>query len=70
MKRKKIVDDYSSFGYDAAVFWKTCRKAAVSINEDVLSIIHKFVACMAVKEALNKMTAGDMYPEDHNELLK
>jgi hypothetical protein len=25
---------------------------------------------MAVKEALNKMTAGDMYPRDDNELLK
>ena len=70
MKQKKIVDDYSSFGYDAAVFWMACRKAVVVINEDVLSIIHEFVACMAVKEALNKMNAGDMYPNDNNELLK
>jgi hypothetical protein len=70
MKEKKIVDDYSSFGYDAAVFWMTCRKAAVLINEDVLSIIHEFMTCMAVKEALNKMNAGDMYPKDYHELLK
>ncbi len=51
-------------------FWVTRRKAAALINEDVLSIIHEFVACMAVKEALNKMNAGDMYPNDNNELLK
>jgi hypothetical protein len=36
------------------------RKAAVLIHEDVLSIIHEFMAGMAAKEALNKMSAGDM----------
>jgi len=45
MKQKKIVDDYSSFGYDAAVFWMTCGKVVVVMNEDVLSIIHEFEAC-------------------------
>ncbi|MDD4356619.1 MAG: hypothetical protein PHN98_05145 [Smithellaceae bacterium] len=60
MKKKKIVDDYSSFGYDAAVFWMTGRKAVELIHEDVLGIFHEFTADMAVKEALNKMTANGM----------
>jgi hypothetical protein len=32
MKEKKIVDDYLSFGYDAAVFWMTGRKAVGLIH--------------------------------------
>jgi hypothetical protein len=35
MKEKKIVDDYSSFGYDAPVFWMTDRKAVGWIHVDV-----------------------------------
>ena len=70
MREKKIVDDYSSFGYDAAVFWMTGRKTVGSIYEDVFGIIHEFASGMKAKEALNKMTAGDMYPKDNNEFLK
>ena len=70
MKQKKIVDDYSSFGYDAAVFWMTGRKTVGWIHEDVFGIIHEFVSGVKVKEALNKMTAGDMYQKDNNEFLK
>ena len=67
MKGKKIVDDYSSFGYDAAVFWMTGRKTVGWIHEDVFGIIHEFVSGVKVKEALNKIPAGGMNSTDCRE---